>query len=215
MHLKSRQSKGIRRLAKPHNRGTFGQGSLHENVNRRDIGRQNRCAPRHQPGHDIGLLAGNALKAFKSFHMRRSHGRDHGHMRLHHFAQRRNFSRMIHANFENGKLSIRRHARQGQRHAPMVVVTGHRSMGPPLKLEHLAQHFLGRGLAHGPGHRQYLRCASRPRRAAQVDQGLQDVWYNQQRCRLRHPIRAPLHQSRGRPLLQSLHHKIMTIPRRA
>ena len=215
MHLQRRQAKGIGRLAKSHNRRPFGQGGLYKDVNCRHISRQNSRASGHQPSHDIRLLAGNTLQAFKGFHMRRGHGCDHCHMRLHHFAQRRNFSRMIHANFENGKLGVRRHARQRQRHPPMVVVTGHRGMCPPLKLKHRAQHLLGRGLAHRSGHCQNFRRATCPCRPAQVNQRLQDIRHNQQRCSLRHPIRAPLHQSGSRAFLEGLRHKIMTITGRS
>ena len=75
---------------------------------------------------------------------------------------------MVHANLEDGKLRISRHARQGQRHAPVIVVTGHRGMGSPLKLKDPAQHLFRRGLAHRAGHRQHFRRAPRPRGPAQV-----------------------------------------------
>ena len=138
-------------------------------------------------------------------------GGDHRHMRLHHKAQRGDFARVVHTNLKNSELRDSGHARQGQRHAPMVVVAGNRGMGASLILQHSFQHFFGGGLANRSGDGNHLSLTARPCGPTQGNQALQNIRHNQQGCILANPIGTMRHQSRSRPVSQGLSHKIMTI----
>ncbi len=111
------------------------------------IGRQDKCPPGLHAGKDICLLMRNCAERAEPFKMRpRNTGHDAG-MRTNHLAARRDLARSRHANLENGARGVFRHARQSQRHTPMIVETLHIPVRRAEGAIDLCQHFLDAGLA--------------------------------------------------------------------
>ena len=79
--------------------------------------------------------------------------------------ERRDLARMVHADLEHAVLRGLRHARQRQRHAPVVVVGLLRGMRGAERRQAQAQRFLGAGLADAAGDGDDLRVAADARRA--------------------------------------------------
>ena len=78
-------------------------------------------------------------------------GGDHRHMRFHHGDKRRDLTCVVHADFKHTISGVARHAGQGERHTPMIVVRGSRGMCAARRSQRHTQHLLGRGLAHTAG----------------------------------------------------------------
>ena len=90
-------------------------------------------------------------------------------VRPHQLDERRDLAGMVHADLEDAVARRRRHARQRQRHAPVVVERGRRIVDRALRRERARQHLLGAGLADAAGDGDDLAAvAPRARRSAEV-----------------------------------------------
>ena len=131
---------------------------------------------------DLGLGLGNLVEALEIAEMGGGDARHHGHMRPHHGGQRPDLARVVHADLEDAEVGCLGHARQRQRHAPMIVERGDRRMHAALRLEHMAQHLLGRGLADLPGDGDDLGGAAVTRRTTEPDHRFEHVVDDDHRC---------------------------------
>ena len=92
--------------------------------------------------------------------MDRRDRRDQRHVRTRHLNEAFDFAGVIYANLENAEVGGGRHARQGQRHTPVIVVGGGRSVCRATLRQHHPQHLLYARLADRTGHRDDARpCA--------------------------------------------------------
>ena len=85
--------------------------------------------------------------------MRLLHRGDHRDMRPRETRQRGDLAGVVHADLGDAEFGVRRHARQGQRQAPVVVVGGDRGMGAAERGQDGPQHLLRRRLADAAGDR--------------------------------------------------------------
>ncbi len=85
--------------------------------------------------------------------MRRRDRRDHGHLRADLRGQRGDLAGMVHAHLENAVAAARRHAREAERHADVVVVAADRTMrlAAAGAVERGEDRFLDPGLADRSG----------------------------------------------------------------
>ena len=113
-----------------------------------------------QPGSNIRLLPGYALDGAKAFKVGWRNARDHGHMRLHHPRARRDLTRSRHADLEHRVFGICRHARECQRHAPVIVEAFHRPVRLARASMDARNHFLDACLADRTGNRNPHRIYS-------------------------------------------------------
>ncbi len=74
---------------------------------------------------------------------------------------------MVHAELEDAIVGVARHARERQRHAPVIVEAADGGGGLALRFEGDAQRLLGAGLADAAGHAQDFCGRAVARRAAQ------------------------------------------------
>ena len=108
--------------------------------------------------------------------MDRRDRRDQRDMRPHHAHERRDLAGVVHADLEHAEARVRRHARQRQRHAPVIVVG--RGGGVRLAAGRRASTrsiSLTRRLADRAGHRDDLRLRARARGDAEPLHGAQRV----------------------------------------
>mmetsp|Transcript_29188 Transcript_29188/g.56393 ORF Transcript_29188/g.56393 Transcript_29188/m.56393 type:complete len:328 (-) Transcript_29188:1838-2821(-) len=138
-------------------------------------------------------------------------GGDHCNMGPRHFGQRCDFAGVVHPDLDHRIFGVGRHTRQGQRHAPMIVVAGDRGMGPPLIAQHGAQHFLGRSFTDRASDGDDARLGPGAGGGAERFQPLQHVWYNQQRRVLGHALGHMSDKRGGSAVFQRLGHKIMAV----
>ena len=89
--------------------------------------------------------------------------------------QRRNFARMVHADFDDAEARLARHPRQGQRHAPMIVVGSDGGMRRAGLRKHMPQSLFRRRLADRAGDGDDPRRRARARRDGKPFQRLQDI----------------------------------------
>ncbi len=75
---------------------------------------------------------------------------------------------MVHAHLEHAISRVARHARQGQRHAPLVVEAARRGEARGLALEGALQRLLGAGLADAAGDADDRGGAAPARGAAEI-----------------------------------------------
>ena len=143
--------------------------------------------------------------------MRRLDRGDDRHVRAHQPRQRVDLAGMVHAHLEHAALRVARHARQRQRHAPMVVEAAGRGDGAALALERALQRLLGSGLADAAGDADDLRrrCAARAARPSASSAVMRIADDQQRRVRAtpggsappaprRRPWRARRRRNRGR-----------------
>ena len=88
-------------------------------------------------------------------------------VRAAHARERRDLACVIHPHLEHAEARVGRHARQRQRHAPVIVVGSGRGVGFAAGRQHRAQHLLGGRLADRTGHGDDPRLRSRARGDAQ------------------------------------------------
>ncbi len=176
------------------------------------VGIEDGHAARLEPGEDLALGIGNCLDAPELGQMDGFDRGDNGDMRPHHAGQRQDLERVRHSDLEHAELRRLRHARQRQRHAPMVVVGRHRGMDAPLPGQGDAQHFLGRGLADRTGDRDGRATELGPSRHSQLAEPIEHVIHDNQGGigrKLRPVIRVD-HGGSG-PLLERIRHEIMAV----
>ena len=140
-----------------------------------------RGAARLDALKNLRLGVGDGLDRGEEFEMHRLDRGDDRDMRAHQPGQRRDLAGVVHAHLEHRIARARRAARQRQRHAPVVVVGGGRSMGLAVARQRELERLLGAGLADRAGDADEFGGAARPRRACQRDQPLQHVGHDQQR----------------------------------
>ena len=136
-------------------------------VQMRRVGRQHR---RRRPAPALGdgrLLVRDRVQAAEMADMRRADRRDHRHMRPREARERRDLARVVHADLDHGEGGAARAARQGQRHAPVVVVGRDGGMGLAERAEQQPQHLLGAGLADAAGDGDHAPGEARPSRRAE------------------------------------------------
>ena len=143
----------------------------------RVIRRNDRHAAHFQPLEDLGLGVGNRFLARKVADMRGRDGGDDGHMRAHEAGQRGKLTRVVHAHFQHAKAAARRHPRQAERHADMVVVAFDRTVraAPAAPVERSKQRLLHTGFACRAGHADDRGINARAGSMAQIDQRLRGV----------------------------------------
>jgi hypothetical protein len=95
----------------------------------RNVAVDHRRAAWNDAAKDFRLGVGDRLDRTEIFEMHRRDGGHDGHMRLDQPRQRLDLASMIHPHLEYREARRRGAARQRQRHAPMIVVGCHRSMG--------------------------------------------------------------------------------------
>ncbi len=156
------------------------------------------------------LLIGDCLDIFEMLQMHRFHRGDHRHIRLRHARQRADFTRMVHAHFDDGELHVARHIGQRQRHAEMIVEVARRRIGAPQRRQRRQQHFLGARFTHAARHAYEFRLAARPCRHAKRLQRLLHIGYQHQ-LRGIHPIHRAAYQRGCRALVDGLLHIIMPV----
>ena len=104
-----------------------------------------------EPFHDLGLGGGDFLEVLEVAEMGGGDRGDDSHMRAHHLDQRPDLVGVVHADLEDAEIGIFRHARQGQRHAPVIVERRDGGMHPAGWRQHVTQHLLGGRLADRAG----------------------------------------------------------------
>ena len=144
--------------------------------------------------------------------MHRLDGCDRRDVRTHHHRQRRDLAGMVHADLEDAEAGRLRHARQRQRHAPMIVVGRSGRMGQALAFQDRAQGFLGSGLAHGARDRGDAAVRPRPRRQPERDHGVEHV-RNGDEAALPFELSGAVERDHGcrRALRQCSGHEVMPI----
>ena len=131
------------------------------------VARQDRGAAGFDAQKDLGLGFGDGGGRGEEFHMHRFHRGDDGDMRADQPGQGRDLARMVHPQFEHAEAACRRHPRQRQGNAPVVVEAAGAGMGRTGRLEGQLEHFLGAGLADAAGHRDDAGGRSGPGRGAE------------------------------------------------
>ena len=150
-----------------------------------------RRAARLDAGENLGLGVGDRLDRAEEFQMHRRDRGDDGDMRPHQPRQRLDLAGMVHAHLEHGIARARGTARQRQRHAPVIVVGGDRSVGLAAPRQREPQCLLGAGLADRAGHADHLGVGARARGAREIAQAFEHVGHDQQR-RVRRQRGAPV-----------------------
>ncbi len=145
--------------------------------------------------------------------MHRRHRGHQRHMRPRLPRQWGDLARVVHADLDHCELCLAWHPRQGERHAPVIVIAGDSRMASPLIRQHAGQHLLGRGLANRSGDRNHTRPRARPRHLPQPFKCRLHVLDNQQGRIRSNTFRAMGHQGRCGPLCQRLRHKVMAVAR--
>ena len=141
-------------------------------------------------------------------------GGDHGDLRAGKARQRLDIAGVVHADLDNGEIGGRGHARQGQRHAPMVVVAGFGGVDIALSGQGDPGHFLGRGLADRAGDGDDLALHAGAAGAAQRLKRGQNVRDDQQGRVIGDTLGNAADQRGAGALFQRLGHEIMAVPRR-
>jgi hypothetical protein len=136
----------------------------------RRVGGQHGHAAGLQATQDRRLLARDRLDASQVADMRRRDCRDHRDVRTGEAGERSDLAWLVHADLGDVEPRVLGQARQGERHAPMVVVGGDRRVGARLRGERGAQHLLGRGLADAAGDRGEAAGEARPPGGAEAGQ---------------------------------------------
>ncbi len=127
----------------------------------RRVAIQDRSSVRLEAEEDLRLRVGDRFDRAEMLDVDGGDRRHEGDMRPRHAGERRDFARVVHAHLEHAEARIRRHSRERQRHAPVIVVGSGRSVRWAAGREHRPQHLLGRRLADRTGHRDDLRFRTR------------------------------------------------------
>ncbi len=128
--------------------------------------------------------------------------------------QRRDLARVVHADLEHAEGAVGRHARQRQRHAPVVVVGLLGRVRRPRQAQAVAQHLLGAGLADAAGDGNDAPVAAGARGAADAFQRPQRIVDAQQRAAGVAAVHiAARHDGRGRPGLEGSWHELVPVAR--
>ena len=176
---------GLRVLAERHDCcGARGLRGALKPLVERAVAVDHRGAVRLEPEKNLGLGVGDRLDRVEKFEMHRFDRRDDRNVRPHQPRQRRDLACVIHADLENGEMRALRQPRQGERHAPMVVVGRRRRVGLALSCQHQAQGILGPGLADRSGDRDDAGARATARRGGEIAQGGEHVG-NQEKRRIR------------------------------
>ena len=134
--------------------------------------------PGSTPRKISALARAIAFDALEEFEMHRLDGGDDRDVRAHHPRQRRDLAGVVHADLEDAEARARRHARQRQRHAPVVVERGRRVVRRPVGASAAASISLVPVLPTLPvtaAMRAVLRArAARPRSASAVEHVVDD-----------------------------------------
>ena len=170
--------------------------------------RSARCKSRK----DRGLLLGDRLNRRKRLQMGRRNGRQDRHIGARQPCQRRNFPGPVHADFHHAAVAVRRHLRQCQRHADMIVKAAFRHMDPTQRGEGQRQHVFGRRLARRTRDGNDFCAAARPCRLRQPRQCGRDIVGDEQRSRIANSARNPRdHRRTGSPA-KRIGKEIVTVP---
>ena len=87
-----------------------------------DVAIEDCNASLDKAGKNLRLGVGDVIQAFEIFEMNRGYCRYDRDMRTHHRGKRCDFALVVHADFVDSEPCMFRHSRQGERHAPMIVV---------------------------------------------------------------------------------------------
>ena len=113
---------------------------------------QHRDAAFFQTFEDLRLgLRDTFLAVGKIPDVNWQHVGDDGDVRARHPCQRADLTGVIHADLDHGEVDVRRHPRESQRHAPVIVEGLLRRVHFAGGRKTRAQHFLGAGLACAAG----------------------------------------------------------------
>ena len=149
------------------------------------VGRNDADAVGRQPLEDLRLGVGDRLHGAEIFKVCGRDLGDHRHMGPDHGDQVADLSGIVHAHLEHAALARLRHAREGQRHAPMIIVAFLAPVGGARRAEDGGQGFLHARLAHRAGDAHPAGGAAVPRAFAKPAQSGQHVVHDDLR-----PVRA-------------------------
>ena len=107
------------------------------------VGVQHRDAARDQAVDDGRFFARDTRDVIKSLKVGGGDCRNHCHMGARQSGQWRDFAGVGHTDFDHRKFSVGRHARQGQWHAPVIVIRRLSRVHLALAFQHRTRHFLG------------------------------------------------------------------------
>ena len=110
----------------------------------------------------LGLGVGDRLDRSELRQMHRLDGGDDAGVRAHEAHQRRDLTRIAHADLEHAVAGVGWHPRECKRHTPVVVERFDRRVGLAGSRQALPQHFLGAGLAGTAGHRDHPGVRRKP-----------------------------------------------------
>ena len=142
--------------------------------------------------------------------MRRGDIGDHRHMRAHELHQRGDLAGMVHADLEHAELGFGRHARQHQRHTPLIVETLDRGMRRAGARQNRPDRFLGGGLADAAGNRRDFGGTAGPAGPGEIAEPIKGIRHDDQS--IAKPIGFFLaDQRRDGAIGEGLRHEIMAI----
>ena len=98
------------------------RGGFRQPLELRRVAVEHRRSARLEAEEDLGLRVGDRFDRAEMFDVDGGDRRHEGDMRPRHAGERRDFARVIHADLEHAEAGARRHARERQRHAPVIVV---------------------------------------------------------------------------------------------
>ena len=175
---------------------------------------ERRRPARFETEKDFRLRVGDRLDRAEVLDVDGRDRRHQRHVRPHHARKRRDFARMIHADLEHAEADACGHARERQRHAPVIVIGGGGGVGRADAGEHRAQHLLHGRLADRAGHRNNPRPRARARSDAQPFHGLERVVDRERRAETGEPP-GPFarHDGRGSPGIEGASDVIMAVVR--
>jgi len=160
---------GLRTATEAHDITRMARGGFAQQREVGVVGGDDRHAASFQSLEDLGLGVGDGFLAREVADMRRRDGGDDGDVRAHQPGQRGEFARVVHPHLEHAEARARRHAREAERHADMVVVALDRAMHCARchPVERVEQRLLGAGLARRSGHADDRRAGPRARGMAE------------------------------------------------
>ena len=192
-------------------------GRLEEALEDVVVAIDDRDAAFEQAAEDLRLGVRDGLDGGEMLEMRRRDLGDDRDMRLHELHERGDLSRMVHAELEDAEARIRRHARQRQGHAPLIVVGRRRGVRRPEMREDLARHLLRRGLADRARDGGDIGGGARPPLQAQALERLLRVLHDVERSRAARELGSVrlVDDGRRRSALESRPHEVVPVERLA